>query len=194
MSWLFIRSVPMPVARAALRHIRNEYPDATITVLTSPSGAVPLDETGAVDEIQTYRPRRFGLVAAGPRLLLALRRRHFDRVIVPFTGRHWRPCWNVGRLALAIGWHTAVWLPCDAPAGAIDLERCTPIWRGPWQSSLRGLTRLRHRVLSTLRWPLICVCYVVTLALLVGLAAVLVPLVWLTPNPRGPACPGTGIG
>jgi len=183
-SLLFIRSVPVPMAQAVLARLRRAYPDATVTALTSPASARPIEETEAVDEIQAYRSSRFGLRAAGARLLFALRRRRFDYVIVPTTGAHWLPFWNVGRVALAIGGRTAVWLPCDRTAETIDLDRCLPISVHAWRRSASVSTRLRALALTGLKWPLLTVFYGVSMILLAILALVLLPLVWLKPDPE----------
>lgn len=179
---LFIRSVPVPIAQGLVTRIRRAYPKATLAALTNAGGVEPLEATGAVDEIHPYRSRQFGLLAAGAALLLRLRRRRFDCVIVPFVGTRWLPFWNVGRMALAIGAHRTVWLPCEAATPDVDLERCPSVSFRDWRRSVGVLTRVRLAVLRLLTWPLLTVFYVGSMALLMGLAVVLLPLVWLKPT------------
>lgn len=133
---LFIRSVPMPAAVAAVAWLRGRWPAANLTVLTSETSRADLTATGCVDHAVIHRARRFGLWAAGPRLLVALRRGRFDAIVVPHTGLP-DACWNVARLALAVGGGKSLWLRCapDQPhsLAAISLRASAIAW---WRSSM----------------------------------------------------------
>ena len=181
-SVLFIRSVPVPIAQGLVRQLRRAYPHATLSALTNIGGIEPLQATRMIDEIHPYRSNQFGLVAAGARLLLQLRRRRFDCVVVPFTGARWLPFWNVGRMALVIGGHRTVWLPCEEADQGVDLGGCRTVTILDWRRSIGGLTRARLLLLRLLTWPLLAIFYIGSMVMLTALAAVLLPLVWLKPD------------
>lgn len=183
-SLLFIRSVPLPATLRMLRLLRHAYPKAHLTVLTSPGTIAAITAEQVVDCIIPYVRPRFGLLAAGPKLLWQLRCRRFDRVLVPYVGPSWRPFWNVGRMAgMATGKET-LWLPCD-PASAGNLEICHRVSLAEWLSQLQSVTGVRWLVLQALKWPFLCLFYLVAILFLSVLALLLIPLVWLKPAEDG---------
>ena len=184
-SLLFLRSVPVALALPGLRWLREHAPGTTITVLTSAAGRAPLEEAGVIDACEIYEGQRMGIAAWGPRRLADLARRRFDVVVVPYVGDR-RDYWNVARLALAIRGRVTLWIKCDGlpnggdPQLVLDRVILTDWWR-----ETRTLGQLRLMVLSAVKWPALVIVYVLGMVFLAVLAAILLPLVWLKPDPEG---------
>jgi hypothetical protein len=182
-SLLFIRSVPVPVAQAALATIRRSYPSAEITVLAGRASVTAMESLGVADRVVPYGPSRFGLLAAGPGIVARLRRHRFDAVIVPFAGSSREASWNVARLAAALGAPVALWLSCDRVADRVSLEACDRVSIREWLQRSLASAGLRQALLAAIRPPALCAFSAVAVVLLGALAFVLLPLVWLKPAP-----------
>lgn len=129
---LFIRATPLPQAVRALSNLRRAFPHAYVTTLTHESSRRAIEDTGLVDRIFVLTGSRFGVLAAGLRLILMMRRQQFDYVIVPFTGRRCEAFWNVGRMALAFGGRRTIWLPADLVTAG-ELDQCLPVSYREWR-------------------------------------------------------------
>lgn len=181
-SILFIRAIPLPVTEGALAEIRRTQPRARLEVVTNAAAGAPLLERGLADAIHRYDRRRFGILAAGPRLLLRLRRRRFDVVIVPYVGRRQR-FRNVARLALVLRGRRTLWLDAEGESRAGDPLRGPALTWDEWWRSVTPRDRLRLAVLRAVKWPLLGLAYAVAMPALSLLALVLFGLVWLKPQP-----------
>jgi hypothetical protein len=184
-SLLFLRSVPVALALPGLRWLRQHAPGTTITVLTSAAGRAPLEEAGVIDACEIYEGQRMGIAAWGPRRLADLARRRFDVVVVPYVGDR-RDYWNVARLALAIRGRVTLWIKCDGlPSGGDPRLVLDRVVLADWWRETRTLAQLRLMVLRAVKWPALVIVYVLAMVFLAVLAAILLPLVWLKPDPEG---------
>ncbi len=184
-SLLFLRSVPVAEAVACLRWLRQQAPGAEVTALTSAAGRAPLEAAGVIDVCEIYEPARMGIAAAGPLRVLRLARRRFDVVVVPHVGNR-RHYWNVARFALALRGRVTLWLQCDAlPSGGdprlvLDPVLLDDVWR-----EARNRGAYRAALLAAIKWPALLAVYAAGMVVLAVSAAVLLPLVWLKPDPAG---------
>ena len=180
-SLLFVRSVPLAMALPALRWLRENASGATITALTSPGAKPALEGDGVVDACEIYDAPRLGVAAAGPRRIQQLTRRRFDIVVVPYVGDR-RDYWKVARLALAIRGTATLWLRCDHLPERGDPQVVLPrVALADWWRETRTTARLRLLLLGAIKWPALVAGYVLGMAALTALAAILLPLVWLKP-------------
>jgi hypothetical protein len=184
-SLLFVRAVPAALALPALRWLREHAPATTITALTSAGGRAPLEEAGVIDACEIYEGRRLGIAAAGLRRLIELGRRRFDVVVVPYVGDR-RDYWNVARLALAIRGRVTLWIKCDGlPSGGDPQLVLDRVVLADWWRETRTPARLRLLLLRALKWPALVAAYALGMVFLAVLAVILMPLVWLKPEPEG---------
>ena len=178
---LFVRCVPQPLAIAALDALRRARPGARIDVLSNEAAAPALVAAGAADGVVPYPGAAYGVLHAGLRLVLSLRRQRYDAVIVPFTGRGRDAFWNVARLALLLGASETLWQRVEPAA--------TPAWTRvslhDWWAGQSIATRIRHGLSKTLAVPALLAAFVVAMAGLALLAAILLPFVWLKPAHAG---------
>jgi hypothetical protein len=179
MKALFIRSVPVPMAIRALEQLRQR--GCRPIVLTNVDAGGQLKARQLAEQIVPYRGTRFGLLAAGLRDIVALRRERFDLVIVPFTGSI-TPFWNVARLALALGGKRCVWLDCGETGASAGLDACHDVSVARWWRESHPFDLLRHALLACFRLPGLLLFYVAAMLMLSIVAAVLLPLVWLKPS------------
>jgi hypothetical protein len=180
---LFVRAVPVEAASTALGRLRRSCPGARIVVLTSNAGRDRLAPLGLADDFVAYRPARFGLLAAGLRVIRALHRQRFDRVIVPYVGDR-RDYANVARLARAVAGPNAVWLDCGPGADPVAIERSGAIG---WREALGGAAAPlgRHWLYSLARFVCLAAATAAAMAILSILAVVLLALVALRPDRTG---------
>lgn len=184
-SLLFVRSVPPAMAVPALKWVRRYAGGATITALTSAGGRLALEGAGVVDACEIYDAPRLGVFAAGLGRIRRLAKREFDVVIVPYAGDR-RDYWNVARFALALRGGATWWLRCDlAEQGASADAVLRPVSLADWWRETRTIARLRNAALGAIKWPALVAGYVIGMAALTALAAILLPLVWLKPS-EGP--------
>lgn len=181
---LFVRCVPQPLALTALADLRRDRPGARIEVLSNNAAASAIATSGAADAVVAYPASAFGILPAGFRLILSLRRRRYDAVIVPFTRRGQEAFWNVARLALLFGGRETLWQSAE-PAGA---SSWAPVSLRQWWASRPVVTRVRDGVARMLTVAALLMAYLVGMAGLTVLALVLLPFVWLRPAPQD----GTG--
>jgi hypothetical protein len=183
-SLLFLRSVPVVQALPCLRWLREHAPATTITVLTSAAGRAALEQAGVGDAYEIYEGPRMGIAAGSPRRLMELARRRFDVVVVPYVGDR-RDYWNVARLALAIRGRLTLWIKCDAlPSGGDPRVVLDRVVLADWWRETRTPAQLRLLLLRAAKWPALVVAYVVGMVFLAVLATILIPLVWLKPDPE----------
>lgn len=169
---LFIRSVPMPYALAALQAIRLRNKGAQLAVLTGPASATPIEAAQTADIVIPYLPPRFGPWFAGYSLLRRLRRERLDRVIVPYVGESRRPFGNVGRMALLAGGKKTVWHACDLPEAAEERDDVRVRWSECWHPVFL-LPRIQRFILE-LKYRSRCVGYGLIMLLFGTLAAICV--------------------
>lgn len=182
-SVLFIRSVPVTAALPALRWLRRNMPGAAITALTSTGARAGLEATGLVDGYTNGDANRLSVSSVGLSRIHELSRQRFDLVVVPFVASR-RTFWNVGRLALAIRGRKTVWIKCDGlPQDADPLAVLEPVTVTAWWREVRPSSRLRLAVLLALKWPALLIAYVAGMVLFALLAGMLLPFVWLMPEP-----------
>jgi hypothetical protein len=182
-SVLFVRSIPLPAARAALTALRRAAVPPRITVLTDEASVSRLVPTGLIDGAIIYRGTRFGLTAAGLDLIRQVREHEFDVVVVPYVGADRQRFWNVARLALAFAAPACVWMPCEGAAIPTHVDSCEPVRIGDWIRCRRPTDRIRGLLFAALTWPLLVAGSLLAIAMLAAAAAVLFPLVWLKPEP-----------
>jgi hypothetical protein len=185
-SVLFIRSVPSPVAIAALRWIRGQFPGAAVTVLTSDGGRRALEQAGIAASFEPYTTPRLGVASAGPTLVRHLAERRFDVVIVPYAGDR-SDYWNVARLGLGVRGRSTAWMACDRLTGNAEAhDVLVPVSLADWWREAHSVSRIRLALLGVVKWVALIGGYVVAMGALVALAALLLPLVWLKPGPARP--------
>jgi hypothetical protein len=184
-SLLFVRSVPVAEAVACLRWLRQQAPGTRVAVLTSAAGCAPLEAAGVSDACEIYEPARMGIAAAGPLRLLRLARRRFDVVVVPHVGNR-RDYRNVARFALALRGRVTLWLQCDAvPSGGDPRLVLDPVVLDDVWPEARNRGRYRAALLAAVKWPALVAVYAAAMVILAVAAAILLPLVWLKPDPGG---------
>lgn len=178
---LFVRCVPLPLAISALDALRRARPGARIDVLSNEAAAPAIVAAGVADAVVPYRGAAYGVLHAGLRLVLSLRRQRYDVVIVPFSGRGRDAFWNVATLALLFGARETLWQRLEPAA--------TPAWTRvslhDWWAGQSIVTRTRHGLSRALGVPALLAAYVVAMASLALLAVMLVPFVWLKPAHAG---------
>lgn len=182
-SILFIRCVPAAAAEPALGWLRTRAPAATISALTSTSGRAALERTGVIDDVEIFDGRRIDVFTAGPFRILALARRRFDLVIVPYKDDR-RSFGHVARFALAIRGRRAAWLDCSRPPDSgLSLADLDCVVRADTRPHGGSGSRVRKGALAALKWPALTAVFLVSLAALAVTAGVLLPFVWLKPEP-----------
>lgn len=180
---LFVRCVPHPLAQRALRAIRRVLPHARIEVLSNGEAGAALAAAGDADAIVEYPGSRYALLDTGLRILPRLRRRRYDLVVVPYTSRGREAFWNVARLALLAGGRATVWQRVDA--AEISEPEWTPVRLRDWLQAQSPGMRVRSALLHLLKVPALVLAYVTGMLVLAAAALVLIPAVWLKPDPSG---------
>jgi hypothetical protein len=185
-SVLFVRCVPQPLARSALQALRLARPAARIDVLSNTAAGAALTAAGVADTLVEYPGASYRVFGAGLRVLPGLRRRRYDVVVVPYTARGREAFWNVARLALLAGARQTVWQRVEPEQ--TDPPDWTPVRLREWWAGRSPGARLREVLLALVTPPALIVAWAIAVAALAALALVLIPAVWLKPDPpRGRA-------